>query len=888
VRAIERLIDLWQRLTWGLRRRRLDRDLDDELRFHLEMRAAERADAAAGDPDLLARRRFGNVAVVKEAIKDMWTFPSFESIWQDVRYALRMLRRTPAFTVVAVLALSVGIGANTAIFSLVDTMLVRGLPYPGADRLVLLIGNVQRQRVERRHGSYPDLLDWRAQATSFTAMAAYDSATATLNGGDEPLPVNAELVSAAYFGVLGEAPALGRVFRSDEDEVSPRDLVVVLADGLWRRRFGADPGVVGRDVRIGSRMFHVVGIMPPGFRGVTDQADLWLPFALEGGNLRSRGRRWFDVVARLRDGVTEAQAQAEMDAISRRLAVAYPETNEKRGVEVIGLGTYTFSDLRPAVLALMTAVVFVLLIACANVANLLIGRSEVRQREMAVRAALGAGRRRLVRQLVTESAVLAILGAAGGLALAAVAIRTLVAASPVELPTYFRPHLDPVVLLFTTGVAALCGLLLGLAPALHARRADVGAVLKDAARGSTGRAGVRLRGGLVVAEVTLAVVLLAGAGLLIRSIRNLTALDLGYDPAGVLAVDVSIPRAATPAAPSAAGTPAPLSVSPRVLLERVRAVPGVTAASLASDVPLGGASSAVFYDAEGDTTMDARTRPRAYVHEVTPDFFATLRMPILAGRTFRESEETAGSPAVIVSQGVARRFWPGENAVGRRIKLGDASSSDPWLTIVGVVADTKYRGVPSNPTADPDLFFPATDRSGVSLLVRTDVPPASVTSAVREAIRQAGPSVTVAEATTLDDLAAEQTARSRFTTWLMGVFAAVALLLSVVGISGVMSYVVTQRTREFGIRLALGAGRSEIVRLVLRHGLYLVAAGVALGVAGSIGVARLLQSMLFGVSAADLSAGLAVAVLVVVALVACAVPAVRATRVDPTTALRNE
>lgn len=887
MRTIERLIDLWQRLTRGLRRRRLERDIDDELRFHLEMRAAERAGEAARDPDREARRQFGNVAVFKEEIRDMWTFPSLESIWQDVRYALRMLRRTPAFTVVAVLALSVGIGANTAIFSLVDAMLVRGLPYADANRLVLLIGNVQRQQVERRHGSYPDFLDWRAQATSFTGMAAYDSTTASLTGGDEPAPVNIELVSAAYFNVLGEAPELGRAFRSDEDDVSNRDFVVVLADRLWRRRFGADPALVGRNVRLGSTAFKVIGVMPPGFRGLTDQADVWVPFALEGANLTRRGRRWFDVVARLKDGVTGAQAQAEMDTISRRLAAAYPETNEKRGVEVIGLGAYTFSDLRPAVLALMAAVVFVLLIACANVANLLIGRSEVRQREMAVRAALGAGRRRLVRQLVTESGVLTVLGAAGGLAFAVGAIRVLVAASPVELPTYFRPHLDPVVTLFTLGVAGLCGLILGLAPALHVRRANVGAVLNDAARGSTGGATVRLRGVLVVAEVTLAVVLLVGAGLLIRSVQKLAALDLGYDASNVLALDISIPRAATPAS-AVAWTPAPLSVSPRVLLERVRALPGVTAASLASDVPLSGSSMAVFYAAEGDTTTDAQTRPRAYVHRVTPDFFATLRISMLAGRTFLEREETADSTSVIVSQGVARRFWPGLDAVGRHIKIGDASSPDPWLTIVGVVADTKYRGVPSNPTADPDLFFPAIDRPGVSILVRTEVPPASVAATVRAAIREAGPAVTISDAMTLSDLAADQTAESRFTTWLMGVFAAVALLLSVVGIYGVMSYLVTQRTREFGIRRALGAGRSEILRLVLRHGMYLIAAGVVLGIAGSIGVARLLQSMLFGVSAADVSAGLAVALLALVALAACTVPAMRATRVDPITALRNE
>jgi putative ABC transport system permease protein len=893
MRGLHALIGIWQRLTRGVRRRRLDRDIDEELRFHLDMRAAEQARDGVAEPDLVARRRFGNVGVVKEQVRDMWTFPSFESFWQDIRYALRMLRRTPGFTLVAVLALSVGIGANTAIFSLVDAMLVRGLPYAHADRLVLVIGNVQRAAVERRGASYPDYLDWRAQATSFEDLAAYSSSTTTLTGDEEPERLNAETVSAPYFRILGEAPALGRVFRDEEDQVPDRDAVVVLADGLWRRRFGADPSVVGRTIVLDGRAYRILGVMPPGFTGLSDQADLWVPFVMSGPGLDSRGRRWFNAVARLKSGVTEGQAQSEMDAISQRLETAYPTTNEKRGAEVIGLGVETFSNLRPAVLTLMAAVVFVLLIACANVANLLISRSEVRQQEMAVRAALGAGRRRLVRQLVTESLVLAGLGAIGGLVLASVAVRTLVATSPVALPSFLRPGLDPTVLLFTIGMAGLSGLLLGLAPATHARASAMNAVLKDATRGSTGARSRRLRGVLVVAEVSLAVVLLVGAGLLVRSVQKLTAIDPGFDPQSVLSMSVSIPRLPVPAVPRvpavSAPVPAPpLVVPPRVLLERVRAVPGVTAASLASDVPLGGSSSAVFYGAEGDTTTDAQTMPRAYYHRVTPEFFATLRIPIVSGRTFLDNETTPDSTAVVVSDGVARRFWPGQDAVGHRIKFGSASSPNPWLTIVGVVGDVKYRGLPENPTADPDLFLPALDRPAQSLLVRTSVPPDRVAPAVRAAIREAGPAVVIYNVAALESLVSRQSAQSRFTTWLMGVFAAAAMLLSVVGIYGVMSYLVNQRRREFGIRLALGASRRQIVRLVLRHGARMVAVGVVIGAVASAGVARLLQSMLFGVSAVDVSSAAVVALLGIVALVACYVPAVRATRVDPVVALRND
>jgi predicted permease len=895
MRVLHTAIGVWHRIVGLVRRPRLRREIDDELAFHLAMREAEHTRHGRTDAGRAARREFGNVAVVKEQVRAMWTFPSFESFWQDVRYALRALRKSPAFTIVALAVLAIGIGATTAMFSLVDAMFLRGLPYPDADRLVVLIGNVQRTAVERRGNSYPDHLDWRAKSSSFVDMAAYTSGTITLFGTDEPERVPIEFVSAPYFAVFGVAPAAGRAFRADEDAVPNRDLVAVLGHGLWQRRFGGDPSIVNKTIQLGPRSFTVIGIMPPGFRGISDAADLWLPFALSGaGGDSNRGNRGFQTVARLKPEISIDTARADLDVISRQLEREYPATNDKRGVEVSPLSVETYGPLRSVVTTFMVAVVLVLLIACANVANLLIGRSEARQKEIAVRTALGAGKSRLMRQLITESLVLTGLGAAAGVTLAQLAMGTIVANSPVPFPTFIQPRLSVTVVLFTVAIATITGLVVGLAPALHARSARLTDALKESARGSGGARSQRLRSALVVVEVALAIMLLVGAGMMIRSVQNLTAVDPGFDASRVLTLSAAIPRQpAPPAAPAQPGVPPPpappFMLTSRDLLDRVRAVPGVDMVSLASDLPLNdGGGSAVFYSAEGDATADAQTRPRAYVHRVTPQFFETLRIPFKAGRTFADSDATADSPAVIVSEGVARRFWPGQDPLGRRIKLGPPESTNPWLTIGGVVADVKYRGLPQNPTPDPDLYFPALDRSPQNVVLRAGVDPGSLTSAIRAAIRAAHPAIVVYNVNPLNTLVQAQTSAQRFTTWTLGLFATTALALSIVGIYGVMSYLVAQRRREFGIRLALGATRGGILRSVILRGATMIGVGLAIGIAGSLLLSTLLGTLLFGVGTADSSAALAVMVLVGVALVACGVPALRATRVNPVTALRND
>lgn len=891
--VINDAISWWKRLLTLFGARRRARDIDDEIAFHLAMRQAEHE--RAGLPSEIARRtaarQFGNVTALKEQTHDMWKFPSFESLVRDIRYAFRTLRRAPGFALVAVLVLAIGIGATAAMFSLVDTMLVRGLPYPQADRLVVLIGNVQRAGgVERRGNSYPDHVDWRARATSFEDMAAFTTLNATLQGADEPEPIVGEAVSAPYFTLLGVSPTHGRGFTPEEDAAPNRTAVVILGDGLWRRRFGADPSILNRMIQLGTRTYTIVGVMPAGFTGVSDTAQFWEPFAQSGVQFDNRGSRGFQTVARLKPGATVASARAELDTISRQLATAYPQTNDKRGVEVSLLADVVLQQLRPLVIALMAAVSLVLLIACANVAGLLISRSDARQREIAVRTALGAGPGRLLRQLITESSVLAILGALAGMAVAQISLPSLIAASPIAFPTFVQPQLSLRVLVFGIGIALLSGVLLGLAPMMHARLPRLSDALKTSARGgSSGMRSQRLRSALVIGEVAMAVLLLAGAGLMIRSIQKLAAIDPGFEAANVLLVNATIPRQTVP--PAAPGTtaaaPAPFVISHGDVLDRIRAVPGVETASLASDLPFGG-SSAIFYSAEGDATVAAETMPRAYIHRVTPEFFATLRIRLEAGRTFLPSEERTDSQAVVVSHNVTRRFWPNQDAIGKRIKFGAPGSQNPWLTIVGVVDEVKYRGLPENPTRDPDLYLPYVDRATQGVIVRTRVEPSSLTAAVRAAIRSGNASIVTANAQTLADVVAQQSSASRFTSWLLSVFAATALVLSIVGLYGIMSYLVAQRTREFGIRLALGASRAEIVRRVLRDGMWRVAIGAAIGLAATTGLARVLAGLVYGVGTFDVSSLLAVGMLVTVAIAACGVPAVRATRVDPAIALRSE
>jgi len=859
--------------------------LEEELRFHLAMRAEryQQAGMDTGAASQDARRDFGNFTAWKERCREMWTFYWLETLRQDLRYAARSLRKSPGFTVVAALTLALGIGSTTGIFSVVNAVILRPLPYPEPGRLVELWGNVKRASVERRGTSLPDYADWRDQSHSFEAMSWLEDAQFTLAGGDEPERVAGEYVAHPYFGMLGVRAALGRTFRPEEDEAPQRDRVVVLSDGLWKRRFGGDPGILGRAVQIDGQSFTVLGVMPPWFRGITDAAQLWEPVHMEGTaeDFANRGSVGPAVLGRLKAGVSLAQAQSEMDGICRRIEEAWPATNKGRGVELSPLDRELVGpDVRLSLAVLLVAVGFVLLIACTNVANLLLARSEARQREIAVRMALGAGRGRMLQQLTTESLLLAFVGAGTGILMARGGAGALMAASPITFPSFVRPGVDPAVLLFAVLITCLVGLALGIAPAVHVRSGNLGERFKQAAsHAADSRGGSRFRSLLVVAEVALAMLLLVGAGLLMRSLQQLTGIHPGYDPDHVLVLSVSLPRATDDAR---------TVVSARDILRRVAAAPSVEGASIGSDVPLTG-ESAIFYTAEGQPPVTAQNIPRAYIHAVSPGFFRTLRIRFVAGRTFAENE-TQDSNVAVVSENVVKRFWPGQDPVGKRIRRGRPDSKSPWMTIMGVVNEMKYRGLPNNPTADPDIFVPISQRSrAFALLVRTPLDPASLTPSVRKILHDADRTTVVSNVATMQELMARETARSRFTGWLMAIFAGAAMLLAAIGIYGVMAYSVSRRTQEIGIRVALGADRRDVLKLVVGRGMGLMGIGLGIAVAAAAGLTRLIGSLLYGVGPTDVWSFAAAGVgLALVALVACLMPAARACGIAPSVALRNE
>ena len=869
---------------------RSDSDFDEEVRTHISMLTERlvRRGMSLEDARCEALRQFGNQTVLKEVRNDMRTFVWFETLWQDLRYGVRVLRKNKGFAAVAAITLALGIGANTAIFSVVNAAILRPLPYPHPGRLVILWGNVKRARVERRGASYPDYLDWHDQTQSFETMAAFTDNKFALTGIDTPERISGEYVSQPYFSLLGIHPALGRTFSPAEDRVPQRDAVVVLSDGIWKHRFGGEPAIVGRTIQLDGHPYTVIGIAPPGFSGLTDQAELWAPFVMSGSaeDLAERGTRGFEVLARLRGGVSFARAQADIDALSLRLARAYPGTNEARGVEISPLEREILGDMRQPLLILLAAVGFVLLIACTNVANLLLARSEARQREIAMRIALGASRRRVLRQLLAESAVLLTLGCLAGLILAHFGARALMAASPVTFPSYVHPSLDPAVTLFTVLICCSVGLVLGLAPATHVRTAGVHDALKQSSGRSAGsHGGRRFRNALVVVEISFSMLLLIGAGLLIRSLERLATLNPGYDPSHLLALRVSLPGLL----PASAQPDAGLVVTADEILRRVSQLPSVQSASIATDVPLGG-ESAVFYTAEGQPAMNAQTIPRAYFHRVSPDFFKTLRTSFLVGRAFTEDEVHHNADAVIVTESLVKRFWSGSDPIGKRIKVGGLSSPRPWLTIVGVVHDLKYRGLPDNPTADPDLFLVFNERSrDFSVLVRTSLDPSAIAPAVRTTLRQAEPSILIYDSASMEELIGHETARPRFTGWLMAIFAGIALTLAVIGIYGVVSYSVSRRAREIGVRIALGADRPQVLRMIVGSGMGLVVVGPLLGTGAALALTRLIGTLLYGVTPSDpLTYSVAALTLAVAALMACLMPALRAARIDPAVTLRNE
>ncbi len=810
-----------------------------------------------------------------------------QTVWQDLRYAARMLLNKPAFTLTAVIIIALGVGANAAVFSLVNAVLIRSLPYYDPERLVALSGIIRREGVEPRSISYPDFVDWRSRNQVFERMAAVNSASFSLTDAETPERINGELVSADYFPILGIQAATGRTFLPEEDTTPDTHPVALVGHELWQRRFGSDPALVGQAITLNGRLYTVVGVLPEGFRGISSRAEIWLPMMMVSSDrraliLQERDEHWHQAIARLKSGVTVAEAQSEIDAISRQLEQAYTESNANRSARVTLLEERLLGDFRSALLILWGALGFVLAAASANVANLLLVRAMGRQKEIAVRLSLGATRFRLIRQLLTESLLLAVIGGMLGVLLAMWSTDFLLSISPVRFPAFVHIGIDMRVLAFSLAISALTGVIFGLAPAIQASSPNLHETLKDGSRAATeSKRAARLRASLVVSEVALAMVLLIGAGLMIRSFERLQALDPGFEGDRLLTMEMSLPRSNYNRAQI-------LAFNQR-LLEHLQTLPSVEAVALASDLPLSGSTSAGPIRVEGQPDAPPGSEIRMYRHQVSPGFFATLGIPLVRGRDFTP-QDTAQSPdVVIISEDMAERYWPGEDPTGKRIEEIGAGSSP--ATIIGVVGEIKYRGLPRNPDNDPDVYFPLLQLPvrDLSLAVRTNADSARMAAAVREQLQKLDPALPIYNIRAMSEFVADETAETRFSTLLLTLFGAVALLLAAVGIYSVMAYSTRQRTREIGIRCALGAQAGDILGLVIRQGLKPVLVGVALGLAGSLGITRLMTRLLFGVSATDPTTFLAIAaLLIIVALVACYLPAHRAAKVDPQVALRYE
>ena len=800
-----------------------------------------------------------------------------DEVFQDLRFGLRMLLKNPGFTLIATFTLALGIGANTAIFSLVNGILLRPLPFKDPEQLVFL--SERSEQVPEMAVSFPNYLDWRAQNRVFEQMAAFLDQTFNLTGEEGTERLLGRMVTADYFAVLGVQPRLGRSFTPEEDKPGGAR-AVILSDVFWRRRFGADPNVLGRTLTLNNDLYTVIGVMPKEFVLPAQTTELWTSLGLVSNRLMFRGFHYGTrVYARRKAGVTLAQAQAEMETIARRLGEHYPETNKGNDIPVTDLTTSFVGDIRATLWLLLGAVGFVLLIACSNVASLLLARATSRQREIAIRRALGAGQGRILRQLLTESVLLALAASVAGLLLGFWGMHALKALLPENTPRLDEVRMDGWVLAFSLGSALLTGLLFGVAPALQAARAESNKTLKEGALG--GRS--RLRGALVVAEVALSLVLLVGAGLMLKSLVRVQQADVGFDAAKLLSLQLSLSE-------SAYAEPEKRSALLQQLTERLKTLPGVEAAAITTLLPLGSGPSTTTFAVEGQPPVAPEQRPVTDLVFVSPDYFHALRIPLLRGRYLTEQDRADTAPVAVVDETVAQAYWPGQDPLGKRIELNWPNFKETRFTIVGVIRHVKNYGVDQPSRFETYVPYFQDPRSpNFTLVLRTSVEPASVTTAVRAAVRALDRSLPIYEVRTLEEYVARRLAERRLSVILLGFFAAVAVLLAVVGLYGLLSYAVSQRTHEIGLRLALGAQRLDVLTLVIRQGLGLTLAGVGVGFIGAFALTRVMNKLLFEVSATDPTIFASIPLLLVlVALLACWLPARRATKVNPLTALRHE
>jgi putative ABC transport system permease protein len=809
------------------------------------------------------------------------------SLLQDLRYAFRTLRNSPGFTAVSILTLALAIGANTAMFSFVNGILLSPLPYPEPDRIMRVL---EKPPGGGRNGiSTLNYLDWVKQNTVFQYMAAQTGWSATLTGGNEPVLLRGSRVSPQYFDINGMKPALGRTFLPDEDQPG-KDHVVLLSHVLWENQFGSDPSIVGRKILLDGEPYTVIGVLKKGSVFDRSSAQIWKPLAFEPSNM-TRNFHWFGAFAKLKPGVTLKQAQAAMDVIGRRIAQQYPDSNKGWSVAVDRFSdTLIGKQLRTAVIVLFTATGFVLLIGCANLANLALARAVSREREVAVRAAIGAGRWRLVRQFLTENVVLSVCGGVLGIGIGYATMKWLQAViPPYSLPAEVDVKMDTRVLLFALAVSVLTGLLFGLAPALQATHPDLAGSMKEGGRGTTGgSAGRRLRDVLVVAEVALAFVLLVGSGLLMRSFFRLLSVNPGFDSTNVLTMGLPIAQTQHP-------DPVELNAYLKEIRTAVEAVPGVRETAITSALPLQSWGYGMPYQVAGRTIVDRAHRRAGFFKMVSPSYFHALGIKLREGRALSEHDTAGAPPVMLINETMAKRDFPNQDPVGQRILVQQIVPGKTELgpeiawQVVGVIRDEKINGLDDDRSGGMYVSNEQSPVYGVSLIVRAGLDPQQLEKPIRAAVDSVNKDQALSNVRTLDDIKDKSMVAQRIETTLLGVFAAMALLLAAVGIYGVIAYSVAQRSHEMGIRAALGASTGNLLGLVLKSGLLLTLIGLAIGLAGSLAVTRVLTSLLYGVGARDPFTMAAVGVvLALVAAAACLIPARRATKVDPMVALRYE
>jgi putative ABC transport system permease protein len=872
--------------TRFFRRERWDQERGRELQAYVDIETDENI-ARGMTPEqarYAARRKLGNPTQIREEIYRMNSLTFIESLWQDVRCGARMLRKNAGFAMVAVLTLALGIGANTAIFSVIHAVLLNPLPYDDPERIVLLLESNPGRGFPQFSVSPPNYTDWKKDSTSFEHMASIDRGDFNYTGGPEPERLSGARVASSFFAVMGATPAMGRTFLPDDDVVGKAS-VVVLSYGLWARHFGSDPQILGKSMTLDGQSYRVVGVMQNGFqfpRGV----DLWLPSEFDADALSpgARGAHYLRVMARLKPGVSMDKAQAEMVAISKRLEQQYPRTNTGWTSRLLSLNEATVGNVRPTLLVLFGAVGFLLLIACANVANLLLARATARQKEIAIRFSLGASRLRIARQLLTESILLSGIATGLGLLLAEWAVRALRTVPPSNLPRAASIGLDLPVLGFAAGVAVLTGLLFGFAPALQITRGAPAETLKEGGRtSSAGRHGVR--DALVVLETTLALVLLVGSGLLLKSFLRLQTVDPGFQYKNVVTADVSLPR-------SKYSTDAQKMQFFDQLLDRIQSVQGVKEVAAASGNPMEGSNLSFAFATKGLQALSPADQPSAGYYVISANYFHTLGIPLLVGRYFTREDSVGSLRVAIISQSVAQRFFHDKNPIGQTIAIGVGAprpGGPLWREIVGVVGDVKDDGL--GEAATMTVYEPATQMGwgDMNLFVRADGDASQIAATVRSQVVAMDKDQPVGAFSTGEQLLAEAVAQPQLRTMLLSLFAGLALALASLGIYGVMSNVVAQRTHEIGVRMALGAGQDNVLRLVLSDGMRLTLLGIVLGSAGAFALTRLMKGFLFHITPTDPATFVEVALfLFLVALLASYIPARRATRVDPVVALRYE